>query len=207
MPFTAADRLLLTQLTRPDRATVTDDDALLVLLAMAQTGDEEAGERLLSAMAFRLAGMARSSTQTPFAHFVSTAWFVISGFNLQRRHKVLTNLTMDCLKQVTRDRVGRWDLRTIPHPDPDLWDLPVALAAGGRRREHGEARAVLDEASARRLIDEPTRRVLDAVYLEGLTGRETAARLGGTVDSVRYRCSRALRLLRKHQDDLGVALR
>lgn len=207
MPFTAEDRLLLTRLTRPDRATVTDDDALVVLLAMAQAGDEEAGERVLSAMAFRLAGMARASVATPFAHFVSTAWFVITGFNLQRRHKVLTNLTMDCLKQVTRDRVGRWDVRTVPNPDPDLWDLPAIVGAGGRRPEYGEARAVLEEASDRSLIDARTRQVLDAVYLEGLTGRETAARLGGSVDSVRYRCSRALRLLREHQDELAGALR
>lgn len=207
MPFTREDRPLLAQLTRPDRATSTDDDALVVLLTMAQGGDEEAGERVLSAMAFRLAGMARASTQTPFPHFVSAAWFVIAGFNLARRHKVLTNLTMDCLKQVTRDRVARWDIRTIPNPDPDLWDLPATARGHGGRLEHGEARAVLDEASDRRLIDSRTRAILDAVYLEGLTGRETAARLGGSVDSVRYRCSRALKVLRDHQDELATAMR
>lgn len=207
MPFTREDRLLLAQLTRPDRATVTDDDALVVLLSMAQAGDEEAGERLLSAMAFRLASLARASVQTPFAHFVSAAWFVIAGFNLERRHKVLTNLTMDCLKQVTRDRVARWDIRTVPNPDPDLWDIPVPVGGSGARPEHGEARAVLDEASERRLIDAQTRDVLDAVYLEGLSGRETAVKVGSTVDSVRYRCSRALRLLRTHQDELAGAMR
>lgn len=201
MPFTREDRLLLTQLTRPDRATVIDDEALLGLLAMAQAGDEEAGERLLSAMAFRLASMARASAQTQFAHFVSAAWFVIAGFNLERRHKVLTNLTMDCLKQVTRDRVARWDIRTVPNPDPELWDIPIAAT------DASEARAVLDEACDRHLIDGRTRDVLEAVYLDGLSGKEAARRLGGSVDSVRYRCSRALRLLRDHQDELAPAMR
>lgn len=205
MPLTRDDRLLLARLTRPDRATVTDDAALLVLLAMAQGGDEEAGERLLSAMAFRLAAMARASQQTTLAQFVSSAWLVICGFNLDRDHKVLTNLVMDCLKQVTRDRVSRWDPRTIPHPDPDLWNLPTVVGGGAGRPEHHEARAVLDEARELQLIDQHTHEVLDAVYLHGLTSTDAAIRLGTKPDQVRYRCSRALRTLRDHQAALAGA--
>ncbi|MGA4669997.1 RNA polymerase sigma factor [Propionibacteriaceae bacterium Y1923] len=201
MPLTRDDRLLLTRLTRPDRATVTDDAALVVLVTMAQGGDEEAGERVLSAMAFRLAAMARASQQTTLAQFVSAAWFVISGFNPARNHKVLTNLVLDCLKQVTRDRVSRWDERTISHPDPDLWDLPTRPSPTGRP-ERAEARAALDEARHLQLIDERTHQVLDAVYLGGLSSREAAARLGVNPDQVRYRCSRALRTLREHQREL-----
>ena len=199
MRFTQEDRLLLARLTHADRATSSEDDTLLGLLECAQSGDHEAGERVLAVMAFRLAGVARGSLQTPFAQYVSAAWFVIAAFNLDRRTKVLTNLVMDTLKQVTRDRVGRWDLRTIPDPDPELWDLP-ALTSG--RPERSAARGVLYEASRRRLIDERTRSVLEAVYLDGLSGKEAAARVGQSHDMVRYRCSRALRLLRQHQDEL-----
>lgn len=201
MPFTREDRLLLARLTSPERGaeSSTEDEPLLHLLARAQSGDTRAGEAVLASMAFSLAAMARRSLQTPLDQFVSAAWFVIAGFNLSRRDKVLTNLVLDTLKQVTRDRVSRWDERTVPLPETPTW--PTAVDSRGRP-ERGEALAVLRTARDLDLIDERTRDALDAVYVQGLSGKEAAARLRDSPHMVRYRCSRGLRRLRAHQDQL-----
>ena len=201
MPFTREDRLLLARLTSPERGaeSSTEDEPLLHLLARAQAGDIRAGEAVLASMAFSLATMARRSLQTPLDQFVSAAWCVIAGFNLSRRDKVLTNLVLDTLKQVTRDRVSRWDERTVPLPESPTW--PTGIHSRGRP-ERGEALAVLRTARELDLIDERTRDALDAVYVQGLSGKEAAARLRDSHDMVRYRCSRGLRRLRAHQDQL-----
>ena len=196
MPITPTDRLLLSSLTRLDHsAGRLDDQTLTHLLVSCQSGDTHAGERVLAAMAFPLASMARRSVQTELAHFVSAAWFVIEGFNTTRTHKVMTNLLLDTLKQVTRDRVSRWDERSLPHPNPELW-----------RQEHRDEGVTAAEliAAARRLhlIDERTTSILQAVYLRGLTGRETAALVGDSPEMVRYRCSRAMKTMRAHQQEL-----
>ncbi|MGD7732381.1 RNA polymerase sigma factor [Propionibacteriaceae bacterium G57] len=198
MPITADDRLLLARLTRPERSVPVDDDTLVVLLGRVQAGDDRAGEEVLAAMAFGLASMARTSVHSSLGAFVSAAWFVVSGFNLERRNQVLTNLLLDTLKHLTRDRVTRWDPTVLPHPDPAMWGPDI----NRHRPARDEAKQVLDQASSLRLIDAPTREVLDRVYLAGYSGRETAAQVGTSHDMVRYRCSRAIRMLREHRGEL-----
>lgn len=206
MPLTPDDRILLQRLTNPADAPATgaqtpplgDDETLLALVGAAQQGDHEAGERVLASMAFPLAAMARRSQQTTLAQFVSAAWLVVESYNLQRRHRVLTNLVLDALKQVTRDRVMRWDERLRPTPVGEEWPQPVD------RPERGRAVAVIDSARELRLIDDPTHAVLGAVYVAGMSGREAAEATGTSHDMVRYRCSRALRLLRQHQRTLAA---
>lgn len=198
MPMTADDCLLLHRLTRPEHPSPPglDDATLTELLLEAQAGDHTAGEQLLGALAMRLAGMARRSHQTTLAHFVSAAWVVIGSFNTTRTHKVLTNLALDTLKQVTRERVARWHERLVHHPELE------ALPGRSARPEADEAEAVLTAARHLRLLDENTTGVMRTFYLEGYSGRETAERLDSTHDMVRYRCSRGVRTLREHRAEL-----
>lgn len=191
MPITAQDRLLLHSLTATDHAGANlDDAALLQLLRLCQEGEKWAGQRVLAAMAFPLASMARRCHQSELAHFVSAAWFVIEGFNRERSEEVMTNLLLDTLKQVTRDRVQRWDRRILPligePPQPEEEDSLNAseLIAAAQRLE---------------LIDEQTTRILQSVYLRGLSGQETAQLVGSSHDMVRYRCSSARKVLRANQ--------
>ena len=56
-----------------------------------------------------------------------------------------------------------------------------------------------------RLVDGPTSRLLHAVYVDGLSGAEAAARHATTPGSLRVRCSRAVRRLADHAAELGDA--
>lgn len=202
--MTRDDRFLLHRLTRTDlTASTASDVALLELVRRAQTGDTSAGEQVLAAMAFPLACMARRSTSSTLAVLVSTAWFVIIGFNTERTEKVLTNLVLDTLKQVTRDRVSRWDENITDH----VHDPQREPAAPQGPTPAEEARLAIDAAAELELIDERTTRILQAVYLEGMSGREAASHTSTSHDMVRYRCSRALRLLRSRQQELVEATR
>ncbi|MCT1458072.1 hypothetical protein M3G03_00690 [Aestuariimicrobium sp. p3-SID1156] len=193
MPITADDRLLLHSLTQLDHAATRHDDATLIgLVRAAQTGNTRAGEKVLAALAFPLASMASRSSHTTLAHFVSSAWFVIEGFNCEREVKVLTNLVMDTLKQVTRDRVSRWDDRVVPSDGVERWGQE-------REEESGSAASLIEAAQRLELIDERTTRILRSVYVEGLPGAEVALREGITHAAIRQRSSRAVRVLREHR--------
>lgn len=200
MPIDADDRVLLHRLTRPEapQPPGLDDDTLVELLRRAQAGEPLAGEQVLGALAMRLAGMARRSHQTTFAHFVSAAWLVIASFNLARGQKVLTNLTMDTLKQVTRERVSRWDDEALLRRD--VQQLPDR---GAPPRAEDEAARMLAAARHLRLLDERTSGAIEAVYVEGYSGREAADRLGSSHDLVRQRCSRGIKRLRQHREALS----
>ena len=198
MPLIHDDKVLLDQLTRPGWRIDTSDVALIALVRRCQGGDTAAGEQLLSVMAFRLGQLCRSSHQIRMAHLVSAAWFVISGYNCDRSSKVLTNLVLDCLKQVTRDRVERWDERRDQYTQPD--ELPWVEA--GREHE-AEVRALLQQARETRVLDPATSEALEAVYAQGLSSREAGEQLRQSPEMVRYRCSRGVRKLREHRDSLA----
>ena len=67
------------------------------------------------------------------------------------------------------------------------------------------ARRVLREARQLGLMDDLTARVLHAVYLDGLSSQDAATRFGCSAESIRWRCSRALRRLAGHAETLAAA--
>jgi DNA-directed RNA polymerase specialized sigma24 family protein len=64
---------------------------------------------------------------------------------------------------------------------------------------------VIDAGQRLRLIDEGTGRLLRHVYVDGLNGRDAAARGGTSPGSLRVRCSRAVRQLAAHAAELVEA--
>ena len=188
-----------------ERATTGDDAVLRALLVESAAGSELAGRTVLQAMLGRLVRMAGRDPQASVDDYVGALWCVQRCYPLDRRPvRIAANLALDTLKTVQRDR--RW----CGAPAVDVW-LPgeawhAVLEQGVRRQvldhaaeQQAVAAADLIEAGRRlRLVDEATSRLLRHVYVEGLSGREAAARLGTSPGSLRVRCSRAVRRLAGH---------
>jgi sigma-70-like protein len=188
-----------------ERAATGDDAVLLALLVESGEGSELAGRTVLQAMLGRLVRMARRDRWASVDDYVGALWCVLRSYPLDRRPvRIAANLALDTLKTVQRDR--RW----CSGPAVDVW-LPgeawdAVLEQGARRQlldhaaeQQAVAAADLIDAGRRlRLVDEDTSRLLRHVYVDGLSGREAAARLGTTPGSLRVRCSRAVRRLAGH---------
>lgn len=185
------------------RSVAADPDAVLGgLIAAAQAGETLAGRIVVQAMLPKLILQARRDRSANLGDYLAQLWLRIGTYPLQRRpRRIAANLALDTLKAVRREH--------SPHPV-----RPVELAELERRLPPSSLLASGDDLSARRvlrgarrlgLIDELTSHVLAAVYVEGLSSRDAAARFGCSADSIRWRCSRALRRLAGHADKLAVA--
>jgi len=188
-----------------ERAATGEDAVLRALLVESAGGSELAGRTVLQAMLGRLVRMAGRDRWSSVDEYVGALWCVQRGYPLDRRPvRIAANLALDTLKTVQRDR--RW----CAGPAVDVW-LPgeawdAVLEQGVRRQvlDHAaEQRALaaadlIDAGRRLRLVDEATSRLLHHVYVDGLSGREAAARLGTTPGSLRVRCSRAVRRLAVH---------
>ena len=187
------------------RASRGDDAVLRALVTEHHGGSRLAGRAVLQAMLGRLVRMAGRDPASGVDEYVGALWCVLAGYPLTRRPvRIAANLSLDTLKAVLRER--RWG----PAGAPPVW-LPGE--AWGPLVEPGVHRAQLDHAAelssvtasglieaGRRLqlVDPGTSRLLEHVYVDGLSGREAAARGGTTPGSLRVRCSRAVRRLAAH---------
>lgn len=172
-------------------------------------GEELAGRIVMQAMLGKLVSMARRDRRCGVEDYIGRLWERIGEYPLARRpRRIAANLALDTLKAVTRDRwAAERAARMVAVPASDL------DRAGLERRDAGTvgdaadltARRVLRRAEDLGLIDSATRRLLWSVYTEGLTSAAAADRHGLTATTVRYRCSRAIRRLARHSDQLADA--
>jgi len=193
-------------------ASTGNDAVLAALLARAHEGNRLAARTVLQAMLGRLVRMASRDRSSPVDDYVGALWCVIAAYPLANRPaRIAANLALDTLKTVQRDR--RWSRQgtaSVDLPGPVL-DLLLEQSRQRATLDHaGELRqvsaaAVIDAGTRLRLIDEATSRLLQHVYVEGLSGREAAARGGTTAGSLRVRCSRAVRQLAAHAPVLAEA--
>lgn len=199
---TPADVLIAVR-TSPDRT-------LLALLEQVSEGDMVAGRVVVQTMLPKLITMSRRDREHELADYVSWLWLVASAYPVaRRRHRVAANLALDTLKEVTRHR----QRREIPYRSEslDLLESERWAARTGGCGPDGDlvdtltAATVINNAFRLGLLDDLTVRVLTVVYDHGLPGKEAAAQLGMSVDSVRWRCSRAVRRLASHAADLLAA--
>jgi hypothetical protein len=183
-----------------------DDAALHPLVEAALAGDALAGHAVLQSQLGRLVRMAGRDAQAGVDDYVGAFWCVLAGYPLERRPaRIASNLALDTLKLVHRDR--QWMGRSPATVHPVGEDLERLVERGRRPAEEREpAAAELILAGYRlRLIDRPTGRLLHAVYVEGLSGADAAARCATTPGSLRVRCSRAVHRLAEHVDELTEA--
>lgn len=175
--------------------TPAADEVLRYLVGEHQAGDPVAGRVVLQAMIPKIVTMARGWLRTqvdPMADLVAQMWIQIDQYPLEARpRKIAANLALDSLKHVRKlwaadsepdDKAspapGDW-LEAVEPEDPVVDDITAA--------------AILHEALDRGLISERVYSILTAVYDEGLSGREAAARFGVSVDSIRFHCSQSIR--------------
>lgn len=164
----------------------TSDAAFAPLLALARRRDPVAGRCVLQIMVPSLVALSHGDPRGEIAEYLSACWLVVMAWPDHRRTHLVTAIAWQTRRQVTRERRRR----LAPAPLQD--DLPAEMGA----------RAVLQLAGDRSLVPAASIRALEAVYAEGLTGKEAAERLGMSHDMVRYRCSSAVRTLRKHREEL-----
>lgn len=178
------------------------DPVLLALLELAGGDDMTAGRVIVQSMLPKLIVMARRDPDHETADYVSWLWVVIRRYPTgRRRHRVAANLSLDTLKQATRSRVRR----EIPYRSESLAQLgheASRTATDETGTDALTATRVINGARRLGLVDDATARVLTLVYDTGLPGREAAELLDMSVDTVRWRCSRAVRTLAAHSHEL-----
>ncbi len=181
-----------------------DDQTLHRLVAAAREGNQLAGRLVLQSQLGRLVHLTLRDRVADADDYVSAFWCVLSTYPLERRpEQIAANLALDTLKLVHRDR--RWMGRTRAVVYPAGADLSSVLDRSGRSYAGLEpgATEVLAAGERLQLIDRPTRRLLQAVYVEGLSGPEAAVRCATTPGSLRVRCSRAVHRLADHASALA----
>lgn len=162
---TAADVLARSQ-HRPD-------EVLGVLIALDHEGVGLAGRIVLQAMLGKMVVMACRDPQAGVDDYVTQLWCRVRSYPLaERPHRIAANLALDTLKAVHAERGGRASAtgkRVVPCVPLDLSEAeppsaPVDLSAV----------RVLRAANELGLIDDPTHRLLVAVYAGGWSGKEVA---------------------------------
>jgi DNA-directed RNA polymerase specialized sigma24 family protein len=189
-----------------EAARCGDDAALHALVAAACSGDRLAGRAVLQSQLGRLVRLARRDPRATVDDYVSAFWCVLARYPLARRPvRIAANLALDTLKLVHADR--RWMGRSPASVQPvgdDLEPLLDRLRVPPEEPEPGAA-DLIRAGQQLRLLDAPTSRLLHAVYVDGLDGREAAARCATTPGSLRVRCSRAVHRLAAHAAELAEA--
>lgn len=198
--------------TRVGRASQGCDETLHELLRAAQLGDVLAARTVLQSLLGRLVQMAARDPRSPVDDYVAAAWCVLARYPLAARPvRIAANLALDTLKAVRRESDG-WSRGGGSLPWLAGGELEPLAEQEARRRDldHGaaarlDAVRVIEAGRRLRLLDEPAGRLLEQVYVRGLSGAEAARRHGSTAGSVRVRCSRAVQVLAAHAVELAEA--
>ncbi|WP_168207310.1 RNA polymerase sigma factor [Microlunatus elymi] len=162
-------------------------------------GGELAGRIVLQTMLGKLVTMARRDHRHRIEDYVGQLWARIGSYPLVHRpRRIAANLALDTLKQVTRDAsTASGSIATLPLSAREL-ELAGFGRSGTEEVTDLNARRVLRAAAELELIDEATRNLLLSVYVEVLSSAEAGRRFGLTAETVRFRCSRAIRKLAAH---------
>ena len=186
-----------------------DDVVACALLKLTQAGDQLAGRVLVQALLPKLRALCRRDTRHDLGEYVDVAWTRLMTYPVDlRAHSVLVNIALDCLKTLTRQsgRTGReacvlWlsnPAASIPADDGGtVWGGSASSAAV---RDY--VGALLDLADRDGWASTKASAVLRSIYVDGLSGREAAARHDISHDMVRYHCSHAIKTLRAHRQEV-----
>lgn len=184
-----------------------DDQVAIGLVKLSQTGNQMAGRILVQAMLPKLSAISRRDINHDFADYVGIAWLRLMAFPVDKRsHAVLVNLTLDCLKWLSRQSARhRTEITLAALSDPQSdgladdelppWGAPTSLVNASERY----VRALLELANNEHLVSSVCVDVLRSVYCDGLSGREAALRHHISHDMVRYYCSSAAKVLRSNR--------
>jgi len=184
---------------------LNSDATLSALLTEVSNEDMLAGRTVLQSMLGRLVRMAQRDHQAGIDDYIAALWCVIRSYPLPARPaRIAANLSMDAFKTVYWERQWLRQGVVTPWPPHRFVDGAVShrLAESGQLPETDggppTAVEVLSAGFRLRLIDEPTRRLLHSVYVDGLSSDEAARRHLTSSGSVRVRSSKAVKRLADH---------
>ena len=179
------------------------DAVLGALLTEVSTGDQLAARVVLQSMLGRIVRMAARDPSAGIDDYVAALWCRILTYPLDARPaRIAANLSMDTLKAVFAER--RWLRKgeVTPWPPAVFWDEAHEHLFVTQEAEPVHASEILRVGRDRRVIDGSAHALLVSVYVDELTGREAARRHRTSTESVRVRCSRAVRRLAAHRTEL-----
>lgn len=169
------------------------DPVLGFLLAEHQLEHPQAGRLVWHSMLPKMRVMAGRDALADFADYTGHLWLRLCTYPLAaRQHRIAANLALDTLKAVKSEQV-RWHT---------VGEVDGAAAAAPQPADEVTAQRVISLARELGLIDAATQHLLRTVYAEGQQGQAAAEALGLPRTTVRYRCSRVLRRLRDHSEEL-----
>lgn len=179
------------------------DTVLAFLIAEHQAGDHLAGRTVLHTMLPKVMTQARvgrrRGAENAMDDLVTQMWIQIDRYPLERRPRsIAANLGLDTLKYATT----LWT-HAERQEATDPTRLNVMLDGQTEDDDSITAREIIALAADRGLVTPRTAAILRAVYVEGLTGAETAEVFGCSTDSIRFHCSKAVR---RHLAPLGREL-
>ena len=189
-------------------ARLNSDPVLAALLAEVSSGDQVAGRVVLQALVGRIVRMAQRDPRSSVDDYLALLWCVINNYPLQRRPvRIAANLSLDTLKAVSREHrwLGRGYVTLWPSSE-SLEELLSPVGVDGTPYDSPpvdvEVHEVLEAGKQLRLIDDSTSALLHSVYIDGMTGTQSARRFHTSAGMVRVRCSKAVRRLAAHTVEL-----
>jgi hypothetical protein len=193
-------------------ARLNSDPVLAALLTEVSIGDQLAGRVVLQALIGRMVRMAQRDPPASVGDYLALLWCVINNYPLhQRPVRIAANLSMDTLKAVSREhrRLGRGDVTLWPSSE-SLEELLSPAGLDGTPYDSPlpvdlEVLEVLEAGRQLRLIDDSTGALLTSVYVDGMTGTQSARRFHTSAGMIRVRCSKAVRQLAAHAVELADA--
>lgn len=187
---------------------VQPDAVLGALLTEVSTGDQVAARAVLQALLGRMVQMAGRDRSAGIDDYVSALWCQIHAYPLAARpERVAANLALDTLKSVVRERRWLREGEVSPWPPESFCEERLGWpVVADNKEQQFSAREVLRAGVDRGLIDAATHEVLVTVYMDELNGSQAADRHWTSAASVRTRCSRAVRRLAAHRDELLAAV-
>ena len=188
------------------------DAALRALLTEVSNGDELAARVVLQAMIGRMVRMAIRDPKASIDDYLAALWCQIRSYPLASRpDRIAANLSMDTFKSLRREQRWMRNFEVQQCPPETFLDerygwTRLTWNLDGTEPDHEVcARDVLLAGCRRRLIDPATRRLLEAVYLDGLDPQVLSRHHRSTPGALRVRCSRAVRTLADHARELVEA--
>ena len=193
-------------------ARLGSDPVLAALLSELSTGDQLAGRVVLQALIGRMVRMAQRDPRSSVDDYLALLWCVINNYPLQRRPvRIAANLSLDTLKAVSREHrwLGRGGVSLWPSSE-SLEGLLSPAGLDGTPYNSSppvdlEALEVLEAGRQLRLIDDSASALLTSVYVDGMTGTQSARRFHTSAGMIRLRCSKAVRQLAAHAVELADA--
>lgn len=190
-------------------AVVPEPDAVLgALLWEARSGSLTAARTVLQAMLGKVVLMAHADPLLGVDAYLVAMWERIRTYPIGRRPRhVAANLALDARKLARRE-TARSQLVVPWAPGTSFADV-VDRQHVRQNLDHGRdlsvltAGDVIQAALELELIDENAGALLGSVYAEGLSSKEAAGRHGTSPGMVRQRCSRAVRRLADHSQEIA----